>query len=375
MASASPLPPAIAAAPAAAAPATAAAARTPTADMALPATDTTPATAVDAGALFGLLLGTPADPAAPAGPVSAAPARAPAKPAAPDAAGVPETVDPLAVVLSQMPALQPIAPTPATPALPATPPPTAVPGPLQQTAVARSEAAPAASAPGPAPDADVAASEFSTPARFTLASATAAAPTAALPLQTAQVPVADADVAAPRLEPTPAGLVAPLHAAQAAPVPQQAAPAVVAPPVLQQPADAAAGYDERFGSHVAMLAGQRIGHAEIRVSPEHLGTIDIRLQLDGNEVRAEFHSAQAEVRQALEASLPRLRDMLGQHGLQLAHAGVGHGHGQKGQGQQSEGGAPAEGNGDGLAPRGSSKPGTPLPPDFRRSRGLLDVYA
>ena len=144
------------------------------------------------------------------------------------------------------------------------------------------------------------------------------------------------------------------------------------PPVLQQPADPAAGYDDRFASHVALMAGQRIGQAEIRVVPEHLGAIDIRLQLDGNDVRAEFHSAQPEVRQALEASLPRLREMLGQHGLQLSHAGVGHGQSQKGQGQHGDGTAPRSGDGPVLS---SSEPGSPLPPDFRRGRGLLDVYA
>lgn len=141
-------------------------------------------------------------------------------------------------------------------------------------------------------------------------------------------------------------------------------------PVLQQPVDPAQGYDEPFGAHVAWLAGQRIGHAEIRVVPEHLGAIDIRLQMDGSTVRAEFHSSQPEVRQALEASFPRLREMLGQQGLQLSHAGVGQGQGGQ---RQAGDGAPRQGQTGGLTlPQDA---GSPLPPDFRRARGLLDVYA
>ncbi|HEY1069082.1 MAG TPA: flagellar hook-length control protein FliK [Thermomonas sp.] len=148
----------------------------------------------------------------------------------------------------------------------------------------------------------------------------------------------------------------------------QSAPAPV--PVLHQPADPAQGYDEPFGQHVAWLAGQRMGQAEIRVVPEHLGVIDIRLQMDGNNVRAEFHSSQPEVRQALEASFPRLRDMLGQQGLQLSHAGVG--QGQSGQ-RQPGGGAQGQGQAEGLTL--PHEAGSPLPPDFRRGRGLVDVYA
>lgn len=181
----------------------------------------------------------------------------------------------------------------------------------------------------------------------------------------AELAVAPSEAAAP-VAATPIHALQPLAGVQPASTP--AVP--LAAPVLTQPADPANGYDDGFSGHVTWLAGQRIGQAEIRVVPDHLGAIDIRLQLDGSHVRAEFHSPQAEVRQALEASLPRLREMLGQHGLQLAHAGVG--QGQSGQ-RQSGDGAPQPGHAGGLTLPDDA--GSPLPPDFRRTRGLLDVYA
>lgn len=146
--------------------------------------------------------------------------------------------------------------------------------------------------------------------------------------------------------------------------------AAAAPPVLAQPANPSAGYDDRFSGHIAWMAGQRISQADIRVSPEHLGNIAIRLQVEGNEVRAEFHSAQADVRHALEASLPRLREMLSQHGLQLAQAGVGQGQAQsrKPSGNTAASGAPE--TDQPLEDAASSQ--TPV---SRRGRGLLDVYA
>lgn len=186
----------------------------------------------------------------------------------------------------------------------------------------------------------------------------AAAPATAFAAADAAPPLAaDAPTPAPQW-------LSPTHGATASTTPAPP-PAVVMSQPVQQPVDAGAGYDDSFGTQVAWLAEQRIGEAQIRVSPEHLGTIDIRLQLDGTQVRAEFHSAQAEVRQTLEASLPRLRDLLGQHGLQLAHAGVGQGH------KQREGTPFAQTPGTTSRNEGDAVP----PPGFRRARGLLDVYA
>lgn len=138
---------------------------------------------------------------------------------------------------------------------------------------------------------------------------------------------------------------------------------------LAQPADPNAGYDDRLGDHLAWMAAQRLSHAQIRVAPEHLGPIDIRVQVDGREVRAEFHSPHAEVRQTLEASLPRLRELLAQQGLQLTHAGVGQGQPQERRAGSSR--VPlADGN-----PTEDPLPVPPRLPEIRRGRGLLDEYA
>lgn len=130
------------------------------------------------------------------------------------------------------------------------------------------------------------------------------------------------------------------------------------------------GFDQAIGARLGWLADQKIGHAHIRLSPDDLGPVDVRLQLNGDKVHASFSSPHVDVRQALESSLPRLRELLGEQGFQLAHADVGH--------QSGGGGAPAgqagqeAGRGDGEPTRGdASLPATPL----IRQRGLLDAYA
>lgn len=165
---------------------------------------------------------------------------------------------------------------------------------------------------------------------------------------------------------TPAPTVATTTAASPASAVRTAA--AVAP---QAPVAMDANFDDAFGSRIAWMAEQRVGHAEIRVSPDHLGTIDVRLQLDGTRVNAEFHSAQADVRHALESSLPRLREMLGQSGLQLGQADVG--QRQNGQPSPSNGqaGSTAQSGGN---ERNADSGWTPGPAP-RASRGLLDEYA
>lgn len=126
-------------------------------------------------------------------------------------------------------------------------------------------------------------------------------------------------------------------------------------------------FDEDIGDAVRWMADQKIGHAHIKVTPHDLGTVEIRLRLEGDRIHADFASAQADVRQALESSLPRLREMLGQHGFQLAHADVGQQHAP-----------PSQGGGTGTGEGGdhTAEPAVEAPRTVRMTaRGLVDAYA
>jgi len=128
-------------------------------------------------------------------------------------------------------------------------------------------------------------------------------------------------------------------------------------------------FGDTLGTQMTWMAEQKIGHAHIRVSPGDLGAIEVSLRLEGDRVHADFSSAQPEVRQALQDSLPRLREMLGQQGFQLAQADVGH--------RQQPQSSPAQtntsrGGGDGTTSTTDTAPrGAPV----RIARGLLDAYA
>ncbi|QNH12860.1 flagellar hook-length control protein FliK [Xanthomonas sp. SI] len=134
-------------------------------------------------------------------------------------------------------------------------------------------------------------------------------------------------------------------------------------------------FDDELGTRMSWLADQKIGHAHIKLSPAELGPVEVRLHLNGDQVNASFSSAQPEVRQALENSLPRLRDMLGQHGFQLGQADVGQQQQQASQNAR-QGGGPNGGNGSNAGGAGDELLGSVgIPSVVLRQRGLLDAYA
>ncbi|CAE6763272.1 hypothetical protein XA1311A_19700 [Xanthomonas arboricola] len=127
-------------------------------------------------------------------------------------------------------------------------------------------------------------------------------------------------------------------------------------------------FDDAIGARMSWLADQKIGHAHIKVTPNEMGPVEVRLHLEGDKVNASFSSANADVRQALEQSLPRLREMLGQNGFQLGQADVG-------QQQQNQSGNRNGGGSDGNGLSLDDSPPVGIPSVVLRQRGLLDAYA
>ncbi len=220
---------------------------------------------------------------------------------------------------------------------------------------ARPASASTGTAPSTIPIGDLAAGET------TLLPATLAAGLAALKDMTGDTGGADADAPAPIAAPL-AGMPAPASDYGLART------ATVNPLASMTPDLRGDRFGDTLGTQMTWMAEQKIGHAHIRVSPGDLGAIEVSLRLDGDRVHADFSSAQPEVRQALQDSLPRLREMLGQQGFQLAQADVGH----RQQPQSSPAQANATRGGDGT---GSGTDTAPRSAPVRIARGLLDAYA
>lgn len=81
-------------------------------------------------------------------------------------------------------------------------------------------------------------------------------------------------------------------------------------------------FANELGEKIAWLAGRHAQFAELSLNPPHLGALEVRLSLSGGEAVAQFFSANAGVRDALETAMPRLRELMAQAGIHLGEAQV-----------------------------------------------------
>ena len=63
--------------------------------------------------------------------------------------------------------------------------------------------------------------------------------------------------------------------------------------------------------------------AELRLNPAHLGPLSVRLQLDEDQANISFVTNHQAVKEAIELSLPKLKEQLQQQGLDLGNVDVG----------------------------------------------------
>ena len=95
------------------------------------------------------------------------------------------------------------------------------------------------------------------------------------------------------------------------------------------------GWDKAVGQKVVWMVGEGLQSAELTLNPPDLGPLQVVLKVSNDQASASFSSNQPEVREALEASLPRLKQMLSDAGVQLSGFSVNSqapGQGQSGQG-------------------------------------------
>lgn len=93
------------------------------------------------------------------------------------------------------------------------------------------------------------------------------------------------------------------------------------------------GWDQALGQKITWMVAGEQQTASLTLNPPDLGPLQVVLSVSNSQASATFTAAQPEVRQALEAALPKLRDMLGESGIQLGQATVNSGDPQQQQGQ------------------------------------------
>lgn len=114
--------------------------------------------------------------------------------------------------------------------------------------------------------------------------------------------------------------------------------------------------------------------AALTLNPPDLGPLQVVLSVSNDQASASFFAAQADVRHAVEAALPKLREMMNEAGVQLGQTTVSadlpsQSHTADRQPRQANPQARGHGNPD--SPRQTAELALPS----RASHSLLDTYA
>jgi len=136
------------------------------------------------------------------------------------------------------------------------------------------------------------------------------------------------------------------------------------------------GWNQAMGERVVFMARNGIQSANVRLHPQNLGPLDIRVSVQNEQASVTFNVQNASTREAVEQALPRLRELFEQQGMDLVDVDVsdqqqqfaeGGEHGTGGDGQPGHAGSQAEEGDDG--------PAISLTPAEVAARGGVDYYA
>jgi flagellar hook-length control protein FliK len=138
-------------------------------------------------------------------------------------------------------------------------------------------------------------------------------------------------------------------------------------------------WEDAFSQKVVFLTNAHQQTAELTLNPRDLGPLQVVLQVADNHAHALFVSQHQQVREAVEAALPKLREAMEQGGIGLGSASVTDGFARQSsqQGQEQGSGARggrSSGRGDAgidVADSGATTVSMPV----RRTVGLVDTFA
>ena len=139
-----------------------------------------------------------------------------------------------------------------------------------------------------------------------------------------------------------------------------------------------------LGQQIDVWMKGGVQHAEVQLSPQDLGPIRVRIEMQGDQTRVHMSADVQSTRDALQQAMPQLSEQLGQVGISLTGGGVSdqptfqqsqaqaqaNGGGFGGNGRSGNGGSADAGHGsvEDIAAASAAR-------QMAQRRGLLDTYA
>jgi flagellar hook-length control protein FliK len=81
-------------------------------------------------------------------------------------------------------------------------------------------------------------------------------------------------------------------------------------------------WNQEMGERIVWMNNQGISSAEIKMNPQNMGPITVRIDMNQDQATIAFTAQNSDVRTALENSIPKLREMLSSQNVNLADVNV-----------------------------------------------------
>jgi len=138
------------------------------------------------------------------------------------------------------------------------------------------------------------------------------------------------------------------------------------------------GWDGEVADKLVWMVGRQEQRAELVLNPPQMGRIEVSLSMSDGQTSALFVSANPAVRDALEAALPRLREILADAGISLGQTQVGADSGNSNSSTNNAENRDNSGRGlsnDDLASGNEILRPLDAPQWLKRGNGLVDTFA
>lgn len=135
------------------------------------------------------------------------------------------------------------------------------------------------------------------------------------------------------------------------------------------------GWDNAVGERIQWMISRNVQQAEIKLTPPELGPMEIKISLQNDQTSVHFAAHHSATRDALEAAIPRLRELFGEINLNLANVDVSQRQ-DSGTARHEASAANVSGTaGDITDDDHAVTPQGDTPAVYLQSLGLVDTYA
>ena len=94
-------------------------------------------------------------------------------------------------------------------------------------------------------------------------------------------------------------------------------------------------WSDEIGQKIVLLINKETHFAQIKLNPAELGRIEVRINMAQDQAEIRFAITNSDTREAIEAALPRLKEMLADNGITLGGTSIGDEHFHDGEASPS----------------------------------------